>query len=369
MLNLNFKVKTAIMHYRIIGLMSGTSMDGLDIACVDLQEKSSNHWNYKVCEAYTANLPVSLQKKLAQAKQLNGLELSLLNNEFGEFSASSVLDFLAKYSIDKQSIHAIASHGFTVFHQTQRAFTLQIGNGNIIAHRTGIATICNFREKDVLNGGQGAPLVPIGDKYLFSNWADSFLNLGGFANISCINTKGITAFDVGPCNLILNHFAQQLGFEFDKNGDLGRNTQEIDEHLLQQLNNLDYYAQKGPKSLGTEWLDTQFMPILNANKTDILSQLKTCYVHLAMQIGSSISRLNPSKTMVTGGGAKNKYLIQLIQKNTESPLIFPEEKIIDFKEAIVFALLGALFLENKPNCLSKVTGSNHDTVGGVLYKP
>lgn len=351
---------------RIIGVMSGTSMDGLDIVCVDLNETQAKVWEYNNLYFSTTPFNPTLLKQLAQSKNCTALELCKLDLEFGKFIGEAINQFLLDCKLDKSKIDAIASHGHTVFHQPENKLTLQIGNGNMIAKTTEINTICNFRERDVMNGGQGAPLVPIGDQLLFGNFADAFLNLGGFANISKIG-KTVQAYDICPCNLILNFYSEKMGFEYDKNGNLGRKSGQFDENLLQQLENLAFYTQNSPKSLGTEWLENTLLPIFEQSNAPVKTKLRTAYEHIANQIASNITQLCAKQILLTGGGAKNSFLIELIQTKTKGKIILPDTNIIDFKEAIVFALLGALFLENKPNCLASVTGAKKDVCGGEMY--
>lgn len=352
---------------RIIGIMSGTSMDGLDIVCVDFNERTDSGWNYQIIACTTTPFQTMLKTKLNHAKSCSGIELNLLDIELGEFIGQSINQFLLEFNLDKKTICAIASHGHTVFHQPENKLTLQIGNGNAIAKITGINAICNFRERDVMHGGQGAPLVPIGDLILFGERADSFLNLGGFANISKIKKRNVEAFDICPCNLVLNHFAEKFELSYDKNGALGRRIENIDIDLLKQLDSLKFYTEKGPKSLGTEWLEKEILPVFKQNKTTEEVQFRTAYEHISNQIAMSIHQLKPTSTFVSGGGAKNTFLIALIQSKIQSQLIVPEARLIDYKEAIVFGLLGALFLKNQPNCLSSVTGASKNVCGGEMH--
>ena len=237
----------------------------------------------------------------------------------------------------------------------------------MISQISGINTITNFREKDVLFGGQGAPLVPIGDLHLFSDIADTFLNLGGFSNVSHLAKNTVQAFDISPCNLILNKYAQKLGFDYDDGGRLGRARLYENDALFQQLNSLDFYTQLGPKSLGTEWLEAYFLPILESLSLSASEKLSLCYQHIAYQIGKTLAYLKSNNVLVTGGGAKNSYLIELIQLHSSAKLIIPDDDTLNFKEAIVFAFLGVLFLENKPNCLASVTGASKDVCGGTFH--
>ncbi len=350
--------------------MSGTSTDGLDIAHVTFSYDDKNQiWTHQLVNAEMYPYPDEFAKKLNSAKELNGLSLKKLDNELGSFIGQSVNDFLSKYKIEKNEIDAIASHGHTVFHQPKEKLTLQIGNGQIIASTTGIKTINNFREKDVLYGGQGAPLVPIGDLKLFSVFADAFLNLGGFANISAIKNDKIVAFDICPCNLPLNLYASLVGYPYDRNGELGRSISYKNSGLVETLNSIPFYKKTWPKSLGAEWFENEFIPMLDIDELTAQEKLKICYDHISDQISKSIISLGAKKVLATGGGAKNKFLIDLIKEKSETEIIVPDKQLIDFKEAIIFALLGVLFLTEQPNCLKEVTGASENVVGGVLYKP
>lgn len=350
--------------------MSGTSTDGLDIAHVTFSYDDKNQiWTHQLVNAEMYTYPDEFAKKLNSAKELNGLLLKKLDNELGNFISQSVNEFLSKFKIDKNEIDAIASHGHTIFHQPKEKLTLQIGNGQIIASTTGIKTINNFREKDVLYGGQGAPLVPIGDLKLFSVFADAFLNLGGFANISALKNEKIVAFDICPCNLPLNLYASLVGYPYDRNGELGRSISYNNTGLVETLNSIPFYKKTWPKSLGAEWFENEFVPLLDIDELTAQEKLRVCYDHISDQISNSIISLGVKKILATGGGAKNKFLIDLIKEKSKVEIIVPNKQIIDFKEAIIFALLGALFLVNEPNCLKEVTGASENVVGGVLYKP
>lgn len=356
--------------YSIIGIMSGTSTDGIDIAFTRLiLHEAQNNWDYEILHTHTYPYPDGLANALKNAKTCSGLELKELDNETGHYIADCVIDFLKKFSISSSTVDAIASHGHTIFHQPNREITVQIGNGQVIASKTGIKVIANFREKDVLNGGQGAPLVPIGDKLLFAQLADTFLNLGGFANLTRIEGDEIRAFDICPCNLPLNQYARLIGYPYDHNGEIGRSIYLPNPGITAMLDGIPYYAQSAPKSLGTEWLEAEFFPKLDLDELTAQEKLRICYEHISGQIAQSINQMNSLKVFITGGGAKNKFLIDLIKEKTTAEIILPEPAVVDFKEAIVFALLGALHLEQKPNCLATVTGAKMDVCGGQLYLP
>ncbi|AHW61173.1 anhydro-N-acetylmuramic acid kinase [Draconibacterium orientale] len=346
---------------KAIGMMSGTSLDGLDIAAVEFFEHDNN-WSFKLQEAETISYTTEWKKLLETAHLLPGTELAKLNAKYGIFLGEQAQQFIdnTKFAAD-----LIASHGHTVFHQPENGFTLQIGSGAHLASKSNCLTICDFRIGDVALGGQGAPLVPIGDSLLFSEY-DYCLNLGGFANIS-YNEKGIrVAFDNCPVNIVLNPLAEEFGLPYDKNGDLGRKG-KVSESLLKKLNALTHYHQKPPKSLGREWIESDILPILNETELNTHDKMRTIYEHIAVQITKDLS--GEGKMLVTGGGAFNSFLIERMQALTTTEIILPEPDLIDYKEAIVFAFMGVLRLREQVNCLASVTGARKDSCGGVIFLP
>ena len=344
---------------RIIGCMSGTSLDGLDIALCEFEE-NNNTFSFKILEAITVDYSSEWKSKLRNAPNLSGLDLSLLDNHFGALTGNFIKQFISDNQI--KNIDYIASHGHTVFHQPEKNFTLQIGSGINIATLTQITTINDFRSKDISLGGQGAPLVPIGDKLLFSEY-DYCLNLGGFSNVSFEENNRRVAFDIAPVNLALNYYAEKLGFEYDRNGESGESG-EIISPLLIKLNQIPYYSKDFPKSLGKEWLDKEFLPLIleYKNTKDIL---RTLYEHISIQIASVLKKEN-SKTLVTGGGAFNSFLMERIRAHSVSEIIIPDKKTIDFKEALIFAFLAYLRVQNIPNVLKSVTGATHNSCSGNI---
>ncbi|MBU8893772.1 MAG: anhydro-N-acetylmuramic acid kinase [Bacteroidales bacterium] len=348
--------------YQVIGIMSGTSLDGLDIVLCNFTHQDK--WNFSILKYETINYSEEWTEKLNNASGLKGFDLAILHKEFGHYIGESVLTFLKNtdYKID-----FIASHGHTVFHQPEKKLTLQIGDGNEIAATTGITTISDFRSLDVALGGQGAPLVPIGDKLLFSEY-DYCINIGGFANISFEKDDKRLAFDICPANIILNHLAQEFGQNFDKNGELGK-AGYVDEKLLNKLNKIEYYNLSYPKSLGREWLDNSFISILESSEIPQHDKLRTVYEHIAEQISISLPNDNNQTALITGGGAYNRFLIELIYQKTKSEIIIPDKKIIEYKEALIFAFLGVLRFNNQVNCLSSVTGAIKDSSSGVIHLP
>lgn len=356
-----------MITYNIIGLMSGTSLDGLDIALVKLFYNDDNTWTYELVQAETFSYPQEIIEKLNISTQLTALQLFKLDKELAKKMGEYVNVFIQKNKFDKVKIDYIASHGHTVYHQPENGFTVQIGCGTTIAALTGIKVINDFRSKDVIHGGQGAPLVPIGDFELFSTEAESYLNIGGITNISFKKDGKITAFDCCPGNLPLNKLAQNKGLTFDRDGILAKSG-EINFFLLDLLNNLPYYAQNGPKSLGTEWLESDFYPLIKFDR-DIENNLRTVIEHEAIQISTILNSNELKSVFITGGGALNSFLIERIGHYFKGEIILPARPIIEFKEAIVFAFLGALYAEKLPNCLQEVTGADQNVCGGVLHVP
>ena len=354
-------------HFRIIGLMSGTSLDGVDVVDITLTNDSSLEWSFIIHHAKTYPYSKNIIQKLQNATRLSAIDLQLLDHELGLYFGAIVNEFVRDFSLDKDKITAVASHGHTIFHQPEKGVTLQIGNGVEGSLISGLKWVCDFRSKDVALEGNGAPLVPVGDAYLFSALSDSFLNLGGFSNISFRNNGQWTAFDICPVNLIFNHFSKAFGLVYDKNGELGRKG-VLDIPLYDKLNSISYYHKVGAKSLGKEWLEEEFFPIIY-NKKNIENVITTCYHHVAFQLLEILNNNNLSSVFITGGGAKNKFLIELLTKKYSGKIIIPSEELVDFKEAVVFGLLGALRLKNEVNVFSSVTGARKDSCSGVIHFP
>jgi anhydro-N-acetylmuramic acid kinase len=350
----------------IIGLMSGTSLDGLDIAHVSIEFKNQKvHFELLNCETTPYDSEILLQ--LQKYKDLSIPEILILDKKIGRYYGEKVNEFIAKNKLVKNHIDAIACHGQTIYHQPQNGFTYQIGCGSTLAYLTRIKVINDFRTRDIIAGGQGAPLVPIGDFDLFADQAESFLNIGGFANISFKKGNEIIAFDICPGNLPLNLLANQLGLDYDKNGELAKSGKIISK-LLKQLNALEFYCLNPPKSLGTEWLEKDFYHFLQG-KHETKDLMRTIVEHIAIQISSVLKNENLSSVLISGGGAKNTFLINRINANFEGKIILPENKIIDFKEAIIFAYLGALYLKGNSTTLTSVTGAERPVCSGVLHIP
>ncbi|MDD2634259.1 MAG: anhydro-N-acetylmuramic acid kinase [Bacteroidales bacterium] len=350
-------------RYIAAGLMSGTSVDGLDIAICLFEYKNCN-WSFEILYANSFVYPHSLRQKLISISDYSANEIIVVEKKFSEFAAASVNN-VTKQSKIKPDI--IASHGHTVFHKPKENYTYQIGNGEIIAKLTGIPVVCDFRRGDVALGGQGAPLVPIGDKLLFSNYP-ACLNLGGFSNISYNNKLGKRiAYDISPVNIVFNKFARQLNMEFDNAGEIAKSGVLIRE-LFHKLNNLEYYQQNYPKSLSIEWVKQNVNPILNQfQKKNTADLMHTFSIHIAHILVKELNK--HTSVLITGGGAYNKFLINNIRALSSCKIQIPDNKIIDFKEALIFAFLGVLRIRSEVNILSSVTGAKRDSCCGVICNP
>lgn len=347
--------------WNVIGLMSGTSLDGVDLIYTTFT--FSKKYNYKVHLAKTYNYTDEWRAKLSNAYEQSKQEIELLHQEYGVFLGSLINEFIDEFSIHE--IDFIASHGHTIFHRPQEQYTLQIGDGQLIANKTSLKVVCDFRTQDVMLGGQGAPLVPIGDLFLFSEY-DYCLNLGGFANISYQEKDVRKAFDICPVNVVLNYYAQKLGKPFDENGTIAASGIIYNE-LLNELNMLPFYVGKTPKSLGVEFVKSTILPILNKYSLPEADVLKTFVEHIAINISTKVKP--NKKILITGGGTYNNYLIERIKLHTGCDCVIPSKELIDFKEALIFAFLGVRRLENKYNCLKSVTGASKDHSSGVIFIP
>lgn len=342
--------------------MSGTSLDGLDMAFCRLW-KENEKYGFKIVQATTISYHHEMFNKLSMAHRLNGRDLIALHTEYGAWLGKQVHQFMDETHLIPDFV---ASHGHTVFHRPDSGYTFQIGLGSAIAANCGVPTVCDFRTGDVALGGQGAPLVPVGDRLLFADY-DFCLNLGGFANISLNKKNEQQAFDICPVNIVLNHLAAFEGLPYDKDGKSGMKGSLIPD-LLESLNGLNYYKQSGPGSLGREWVEEEVFPLFNSNEYRTHDLLRTVYEHVACQIQKTLAS-EKGKILVTGGGAKNKFLIQLLRDRLNAEIVIPDVQIVDYKEALIFALLAYLYIGNEKNCIKTVTGANRDSIGGCLYKP
>ncbi len=361
------------MLYRVIGVMSGSSLDGLDVVFVELEEKGGK-WSFSIhataCYAYSDEW----SKKLRSGRDLSAIEFVELDAAYGHFLGEQLNRFIAEKGLDYK-VGLIASHGHTLFHAPGK-YSVQIGHGAAIAAETSLPVVSDLRSLDVALGGQGAPIVPMGEQLLFPEF-NYFLNIGGIANISLKGTDFYDAFDVCPANRMLNLLAGEKGLSFDKDGALAADGR-INEALLELLNQLDYYALAYPKSLSNEFGTEVVYPMLKSSGCSIEDQLATYTEHIALQISKALEQIVlkrgssgvKEKMLVTGGGAHNAYLISRISQHLlpyEVEVVLPEKEIIDYKEALVMALLGVLRWREEETVFSSVTGAKRGSSGGAFW--
>lgn len=349
-------------HYNVIGVMSGTSLDGVDLSHIKFSIQDGN-WDFEILESETISYSKYWINELKLAVDYPKIKLHNLNKEYTVLLASIISDFIKKHKIE--NLDAVCSHGHTILHQPQNGFTLQIGNLPEISKWTQQTVVCDFRVQDVQLGGQGAPLVPIGDRILFSQY-HYCMNLGGFSNVSFEENNNRIAFDISPVNTVLNFYANQLGLDYDDKGKISR-TGNCNETLLQELNALDFYKKQHPKSLGFEFVKEVVLPLIEHYQISIEDKLYTFTEHVALQIALALPNKKGS-LLTTGGGAYNDFLMERIQKHLpQLEIIIPSNKILEFKEALIFALLGVLKLRGEINVLCSVTGAKHDHSSGIIY--
>ncbi len=351
--------------YSTIGIMSGTSLDGLDIAWCNF-EKKNGLWKYELLKSTCIQYTDFLESRLRNSHTFNAIELLKFNNDYGHWLGCQVDDFINEY---QAKVDFVCSHGHTIYHQPLDNITYQLGAGQMIANACQHIVISDFRSKDVSLGGQGAPLVPIGDHLLFNEF-DYCINLGGIANISFVQENQRLAYDVTPVNMVLNHYSQKMGYLFDDNGKIASNGQLIPE-LLKQLNELPYYKLSGPKSLGVEDFIKSYEPIIEHYADTIPDILFTYTEHAAQQIANQLNGPSDKSVLITGGGSKNGFLMEAIQSycNDSVKLSIPTQELVDYKEALIFGFMGVLRWRNEINSLQSVTGAISDSSGGIIYHP
>ncbi|HEY6976515.1 MAG TPA: anhydro-N-acetylmuramic acid kinase [Chitinophagaceae bacterium] len=370
------------MQYRAIGLMSGSSLDGLDIVYAEFEE-TGGKWIYDIKAATCVEYNDEWIEKLKAAPQLSAYKYLLLHAAFGKFTAEKVRDFIESNDLHHK-VQLITSHGHTVFHSPDLGMTAQLGDGATIAALTGINVVSDLRMMDVVLGGQGAPIVPAGEKLLFKDYT-YFLNLGGIANISA-NINTYIAFDVCPANRVLNMLANKEGKVYDDRGEMAK-TGSVNNALLSQLNSLDYYRQPYPKSLANDFGVEVVFPLIQLSKISIADALRTYTEHIVEQIVNAIGNVqhqayakqsltaNPEfqtsvQLLVTGGGAFNNFLIDRLKdalKIFNIDVIVPDEKLVKFKEALVMALLGILRWREEDTVINTVTGASRSSIGGSVW--
>jgi anhydro-N-acetylmuramic acid kinase len=371
------------MLYRVIGLMSGSSLDGLDIVYTELIEKSGA-WSYQIQQTACYPYSYELSQRLKNATTLSASDYLELHVEFGSHMGQEVNRFMEEHGLHFQ-VQLIASHGHTTFHKPVKKMTAQLGDGAAIAAATQVNVISDLRSMDIALGGQGAPIVPIGEKLLFSEF-DLFLNLGGIANLSAhfakpgnpqVQDSGFVAFDICPANRVLNLLAGEVAMDFDQDGSIASKGL-INQGLLDKLNGLDYYSQPYPKSLANDFGTGLVFPMVRATETNIANGMRTYVEHICAQISRSLESLQAegrfaptgARLLATGGGVHNGFLMQRLKERLPQlgiQMVVPPGELADFKEALVMALIGVLRWREEKNVLSSVTGASRDSVGGAVW--
>ena len=348
--------------YNVIGVMSGTSLDGVDLAHIHFTIDSGK-WKFEIIESKTIAYSKVWLEKLKKAIHFSQSELKQLNEDYTKLLAEIINNFIANHQIS--DLDAVCSHGHTILHQPQNGFTLQIGNLPQIAQYLNQKVVCDFRVQDVKLGGQGAPLVPIGDEILFSEFTYC-LNLGGFSNISFSENGKRIAFDISPVNTVLNFYANQLNVDYDDKGNFAKSG-NLNQKLFEELNDLEFYKIAYPKSLGFEFVKETVFPLMESVEISVFDKMNTFVHHAAFQISKIINHKQGS-LLITGGGAYNDFLIEKIKFYLpEMNIVIPDKNILEYKEALIFALLGVLKLRGENNVLSSVTGAQYDHSSGNIF--
>jgi anhydro-N-acetylmuramic acid kinase len=371
------------MVYRAIGLMSGSSLDGLDIVFAEINENGGK-WTYEITKADCYSYPSAWVKRLKDATSLSALEYHLLHSDYGHYLGEQVNRFIEEHQLQYQ-VALVASHGHTTFHIPAKKMTAQLGDGAAIAATTQLPVVSDLRSLDIAFGGQGAPIVPIGEKLLLGDY-HYFLNLGGIANVS-FNADQYVAFDVCAANRVLNMLAADAGKEYDEGGQMAASG-TINSSLLEKLNALHYYQQPFPKSLANDFGTGTVFPLIKATENSVPDALRTYTEHITIQIKKAISTAgnltsypaqgatnlsnegHPHKLLCTGGGAFNTFLIERLKDQLSElniDVIIPGEKLVKYKEALIMALIGVLRWREEANVLSSVTGAKRDSVGGAMW--
>ncbi|MGB3590803.1 MAG: anhydro-N-acetylmuramic acid kinase [Nonlabens sp.] len=346
-------------HYNVIGIMSGTSLDGVDIVHAKLV--SQPEWGFQIHATQCISYTQAWRARLAHAVSMDLEEIEQLDRDYTRLLAGIINDFKSRNPTS--NILAICAHGHTVKHEPVKGITIQIGNRPELATLTRERVVCDFRIQDVQLGGQGAPLVPIGDHLLFASY-DYCLNLGGFSNVSLLKNNSRIAYDICPVNVVLNTLATRLGKEYDEGGAFAK-AGTINTPVVNQLNRLDYYTAPAPKSLGMEWVNHEVMPLIK--QLDPVDAIATFTDHAARQISKALPA--NERVLATGGGVYNSYLMDRIAHYRGAVISLPSDSLINYKEALIFGLLGVLRLRNQNNCLATVTGASHDHSSGKIYLP
>lgn len=362
------------MVYQVIGLMSGSSLDGLDIAFVQLHA-TGGKWGMELLESETYTYNAEWTEKLRGATRLSAEDYLILHTAYGEYIGQEVNRFIGAHGLEHK-VHMIASHGHTSFHRPDKKMTAQLGDGAAIAAATGLPVISDLRAMDIAFGGQGAPIVPMGERLLFADYP-FLLNLGGIANLSFHTAEKTLAFDSCVANRVLNMLINEVGQNFDNGGAMAASG-SYNAALAEKLAMLDYYGDPYPKSLGNQWGTDTVYPLVKSAGLPLPDALHTYTIHIADQLAADLMKiaakegveLAGQRMLVTGGGAFNDFLIAALRTRLSAlgmELEIPAPNIIAFKEAIIMALLGVLRWREENSVLSAATGARRNSIGGALW--
>lgn len=359
------------MVYHALGLMSGSSLDGLDIVFAHFHEQGGQ-WSFQIEKATCYSYDEAWENRLRAATSLTALDYCQLHVDYGHYLGKQVNRFIEENNFHFQ-VGLIGSHGHTVFHSPSTRMTAQIGDGAALAAETGLPVVNDLRALDLALGGQGAPIVPMGERTLFSDYS-LLLNIGGIANITR-SGEDYVAFDICPANRVLNLLASQLGKAFDEHGAIAAKGKVLPD-LLSKLNAHPYYKQAFPKSLANEMGTEEHFPFLLKSGSAIEDLLATYTVHVAEQIAQHAQALvadQPKAThkmLVTGGGALNQHLVQLIQQQllkSNIEVVLPDTLLIQYKEALIMGFLAVLRWRQENTTIASVTGAQRASIGGALW--
>ncbi|WP_366939194.1 anhydro-N-acetylmuramic acid kinase [uncultured Eudoraea sp.] len=358
----------AIKTYKVVGLMSGTSLDGLDLAYCHIWKKS-DRWEFEIQETRGISYDNEMRTRLKKSIELSADELLIFHNTYGSWLGQQAKEFITENNL---KVDLIASHGHTTHHQPGKGLTFQIGSGQHLANVSGHKTVCDFRTNDVALGGEGAPLVPIGDKLFFGKY-DFCLNLGGISNVSFEHSGDRIAYDIGLANMILNFITQKNGLTYDDKGMIARKG-TVNYTMLEKLNQLPFYQLPFPKSTGYEWFVNEVVPIIEMTEDSMDNLLHTAVEHICEQVALQIkanATKDHSSVLITGGGALNQFMMERLQTKLvpEISLVIPPNELIEYKEALVFALMGILRVEKEINVLKTVTGASRNSSSGSVFLP
>ncbi|GAB3413475.1 anhydro-N-acetylmuramic acid kinase [Niabella aquatica] len=348
--------------------MSGSSLDGLDIVFTEILENGGK-WSYEIIHADCLPYSEEWTEKLKNATSLSALDYQLLHSEYGHYLGGRVNEFINRHHLQFK-VAVVASHGHTTFHLPAKKMTAQLGDGAAIAAVTQLPVVSDLRSMDIAFGGQGAPVVPIGEQLFFPDYP-YFLNIGGIANIS-IKGDHYKAFDVCAANRVLNMLANEVGKDFDEGGELARHGQ-LNQALLNELNGLTYYTLPIPRSLANSFGTDTVYPVIKKYGLSAADALHTYTAHIVRQVKNALmthktAAATEQQLLVTGGGAFNSYLVERLQQALEGiKVVVPDEQLVQYKEALIMALIGVLRWREEYNVLSSVTGAARNSVGGAMW--